>query len=198
MTKVRAFWRIRTGRGAIFRIVIWNWTLALHIKFEQVLRPIRALNWSRQFFSQGSLVLLPPQKPISRNLNSTRIVDQPAKAGLALLSKYCNFYYLQHFCCQDWMNLLSSCWTWSWGSLNSFHCSPLASPHSPRTRLRRRGAAYTWIHWPSIVACRPDWKKIMNRRVKISEETRLWKASKGLTTGDSMAFWRLQLVLTLP
>ena len=47
----------------------------------------------------ASLVLLPPQKPVSPNLNSIRIVDlydnkTTSSAEVALRSKCCNFNYL--------------------------------------------------------------------------------------------------------
>ena len=58
--------------------------------------------------------------------------------------KTMSYHHLQHFSCQDLMNW-SSCCTLSLGSLYSFHCSPSASPHKPRTRLRRKGEAYRRI-----------------------------------------------------
>ena len=70
--------------------------------------------------------------------------------------KTMSYHHLQQFSCQDLMNW-SSCCTLSSGSLYSFHCSPSASPHKPRTRLRRKGEAYRRICWSwSMVACRPN------------------------------------------
>ena len=70
--------------------------------------------------------------------------------------KTMSYHHLQHFSCQDLINW-SSCCTLSLGSLYSFHCSPSASPHKPRTRLRRKGEAYRRICWSwSMFACRPN------------------------------------------
>ena len=74
---------------------------------------------------------------------------------------------LQQVFCHDRVNSCSVVNTWSvCASLNSFHCSPSASPQSPRTRLRSRGEAYTWSRWPSILTYRPSYLK-KNAKPKI-------------------------------
>ena len=90
--------RTRTT-AANFSIFIWNWTLALHLQLEQVLRPVGVLNRSRQlrnsktrdkfnFYQAFSSVLLEPPGTRSLLLLQTAPEESPATTSLTRRCSY--------------------------------------------------------------------------------------------------------------
>ena len=134
-------------------------------KFEEEVSRINFVSSSIKFarlvnIVVVSVILLEPSinKPVRRTFEQKKSVLFISYHARPNISEINCQTHLQHFCCHDLTNVWRSR-ILSFRSLNSFHCSPFASPHSPRTWPCNRGDAYTLICPPLILAHRPNWNK---------------------------------------